>query len=439
MADKTKQHLGGVSTPLAALAATVLLLATAPTNAGWMPRGIAVAGAAHSLKKNLGESVDLAGEIVRAAFEMDAREVGRLSEEMKRLPGKIVRDAFPVLAAGAGAVGVARSSGQKLKEGLKSAERKIGRFVAGVGGTIADARAALAIDEGERGWYESKTGILGKAPLPKPAIAIAASAPNNVAGVGAWSTGQDRSEKPADIEGRGNGTPGRGPKSFDWNGDWSVTDDGWSGWDRSDSRYDDEVRYEARVGYFALHCWGVEAVDRRSPFYPIMKKRMEDNNCPNENADQALTDDWDDRDGAQDDYTAALADALGDDEDASAGSDYAAALSALEAREAEALRKAERRQQEEAERRRQEEAERLAVAQRRHRAEEREQREFEEELAAARRSQQTFQNTFNQGIQMLNQQLQMLQSIQAGQGRAVGSGSVDDDDYYCPDGNCGTE
>ena len=141
---------------LAAVAlAAALLVPAAPAEAGWLGRGLGVAGAARSLKRNLGEAVDLLDDTLGAAIQGDFEEVERLSGELREVPGRIITDAFPVLSIGAGAIEKAEAVG----EGLKTVRRRVGRFV---GEAVTDARMAL-----ETGEYELETGVLDpKRPLP---------------------------------------------------------------------------------------------------------------------------------------------------------------------------------------------------------------------------------------------------------------------------------
>lgn len=147
----------GVAADLAAVAlAAALLLPAAPAEAGgWLGRAVGVAGAARSLKRNMGEAVDLLEETLGAAVQLDHEEVERLSGELIRFPGRIMTDAFVALSIGAGALEKAKAA----NEGLKTVRQRVGRFV---GDAVTDARMAL-----ETGEYELETGVLDpKRPLP---------------------------------------------------------------------------------------------------------------------------------------------------------------------------------------------------------------------------------------------------------------------------------
>ena len=148
-------HIGIAAGLAAAALAAALLLPAAPAEAGWLGRGIGVAGAARSFKRNLGEAVDLLDDTLGAAIQGDFEEVERLSGELREVPGRIITDAFPVLGIGAAALEKAEGT----REWLKAAPRRVGRFV---GDAVADARMAL-----ETGRYEIEAGVLDpKRPLP---------------------------------------------------------------------------------------------------------------------------------------------------------------------------------------------------------------------------------------------------------------------------------
>ena len=149
-------------------------VAAPPASASWLPRVIGGVGIVYSVHKNLGESAGRLGDMLDAYMQGGIEKVRAISEEFDRLPGKIVRDAFPVLTVGLRAVDAAGAARERLRQGLNSAERKIGRFVGGVvneaGRVVADARAALMIDPDERQLYEHGIGILDDTPLTVPAI-----------------------------------------------------------------------------------------------------------------------------------------------------------------------------------------------------------------------------------------------------------------------------
>ena len=173
MTDKTMRRLGSActiaTTPLAV--ALLVLSCAMPAQAGWLARGAGVAGAGSALKENLDDLVDRFGEMTDAAVSGDSAKAADVWAKVKVTPGRIIKDAFPVLKLGHAAL----AAKGRVRNRLKSAERKIGRFVRRTGEAAADARAALAVGKGERSWYESASGILAKAQLP-PVRALAARA-----------------------------------------------------------------------------------------------------------------------------------------------------------------------------------------------------------------------------------------------------------------------
>ena len=102
------------------------------------------------MRKNFGEAGDQLDALLSAAIRGDTAEVGRLSGDLMKLPVDIVVDAFPVLTTGAGALDAAGAAREKVRRRLEAAKRRVGRLVGAAGGTVADARAALAVDEDER-------------------------------------------------------------------------------------------------------------------------------------------------------------------------------------------------------------------------------------------------------------------------------------------------
>ena len=381
MMHRPKRRLRLVPHPAAVPVAAVLLLCAAPAGAGWLDRGIGVGGAGHALKETLEENTGIFGRMLGAAIEGDDAKVSELAGEIAKTPGKLIRRAFPVLEAP-----------QAVAEKLKSAKRKIGRFADGVGERLAgagvalatDARAALAIDRnGKDGGWNDVTLLEGES-LPAPAgskftapryesaadvlAALRGEAPRKAGGAGEkpaasswdfeeWVVSEqearphcygvvDLDTLPADCFGparaeapaakRTEAAPQAG--GFDWaSGEWAAEDTGWSGWDDSDPRYSEEDRNAARVGVFAARCWGVDGVSKHGAMgglYGLMKERMQRNECPNEEANQALTGD------AGDEYAAALAGVLDEDPAAPAGDDYLAALNTLEEKEEEGRERA---------------------------------------------------------------------------------------------------
>ena len=149
MADKTMRRFGSAPRTLAAtpLAAALLVLSCAmPAEAGWLARGTGVAGAGHALKENLGDLLDHFSEMSDAVISGDDAKAADVWAKVKGTPGRIIKDAFPVLKLGDAAL----AAKERAKDRLKSAERKIGRFVRRTGEAAADVRAALAIRKSGR-------------------------------------------------------------------------------------------------------------------------------------------------------------------------------------------------------------------------------------------------------------------------------------------------
>ena len=91
------------------------LLLVAPAEANWLARGSAVLGVGYSLKRNLGKGIDLMGEALDAAMHGDVERVREIGEEIEALPGRLIRDAFPVFKLGAAVRDATVSAGEKLK------------------------------------------------------------------------------------------------------------------------------------------------------------------------------------------------------------------------------------------------------------------------------------------------------------------------------------
>ena len=392
MTDETMRRFGSArtiaATPLAVaiLALTCAMPASAArTEAGWLARGTGVAGAGYALKENLGDLVDRFREMTDAAFSGDSAKAADVWAKVKGTPGRIIKDAFPVLKLGDAALAA------KARV-LESAERKVGRFVRRTGEAAADVRAALAVGKRERDWYESGTGVLGKEPLPVAVVSGARTAPAPQANADPWGAAPTaaaaRNPDPGGVTGGGAADSAAG--GYVWNAEGT--------------------------GFVALPS------DWRDP----------------KGTATAAAD-------PDDAYAAALDAALGDDPTTGSG-DYRAALGALETREAErreaervaaARREAERREAErvaaarrEAER---QEAERVAAAERR---EAKRQRRRDAEYA--RRRQEQFANSIQQSVNMMRQTLQILQGSGTSQPSGRGS-SYAPKKRYCPAGvSCGS-
>ena len=220
MTGKTMRRFASAPTLAATpLAAALLVLSCAmPAEAGWLARGTGVAGTGNALKENLGDLLDRFSEMSDATMSGDATKAEAVWAKVKQTPGRIIKDAFPVLKLGDAAL----AAKEGVEERLKSAERKIGRFVGGVGETVADARAALAVGAGERDWYESGTGILAKAPLPAAAVSGIRAAANSEPKADPWADDTTTAGQSGDVWGDDAGEDGRG--THDWASAGTETD-----------------------------------------------------------------------------------------------------------------------------------------------------------------------------------------------------------------------
>ena len=411
MTDKTMRRFGSArtiaATPLAVaiLALTCAMPASAArTEAGWLARGAGVAGAGYALKENLGDLVDRFDEMTDAAFSGDSAKAADVWAKVKGTPGRIVKDAFPVLKLGDAAL----AAKARVKDRLESAERKVGRFVRRTGEAAADVRAALAVGKRERDWYESGTGVLAKEPLPVAVVSGARTAPAPQAKADPWGAAPTaaaaRSPDPGGATG-GGAAVGRvwnaqGTGSVALPADWRDRQDPWDAAPTAAAARSPEPGGVTDGGAAAGYVWNAEGTG-------IV----------------ALPSDWREPKGTataaadpDDAYAAALDAALGDDPTTGSG-DYRAALGALETREAErqeaervaaARREAERQEAErvaaarrEAERR---EAERVAAAERREA-----ERQMRRDAEDARRRQEQFVNSIQQTVNTMQQTLQTLQ------------------------------
>ena len=414
MTDETMRRFGSARTIAATpLAVAILVLSCAmPAEAGWLARGTGVAGAGYALKENLGDLVDHFGEMFDAAISGDAAKVADVWAKVEGTPGRIVKDAFPVLKLGDAAL-AAKAWG---KDRLKSAERKIGRFVRGTGETVADVRAALAVGKGERDWYESVTRVLAKEPLPVAGVSGARTAPAPQAKADPW--GPAPTAAAARTPDPGGATGGSAAVGRVWNAqgtgsvalppDWRDRQDPWGAAPTAAAARSPDPGGVTGGGAAVEYVWNAEGTGL-----------------------VALPSDWRDPKGTataaadpDDAYAAALGAALGDDPTTGTG-DYRAALGALETREAE-RQEAERREAERQEAERQEaerrEAERVAAAARREaeaeRAENERQRwqaETERRQAEAEQVTQEMYRQLNQSLQQLNQQIYRNLQRQIGQ------------------------
>ena len=153
-----------------------VLVSSAPADAGWLDRARGIGAGAQvyaqvsafrSVKQNLGTLTGLFGDMVDAVGEGDDGRIGEVWSDIQDVPGKIVRDAFPVL----GLVESASAALEGARERLEAAKARIERLV-GKAGDIASL-APLAISREERPFYEWTVGILEDEPLPEIAYAEA--------------------------------------------------------------------------------------------------------------------------------------------------------------------------------------------------------------------------------------------------------------------------
>ena len=158
----------GRPTGQACLLAAVLA-SSAPADAGWLDRArgmgtgaqvYAQVSAFRSVKQNLGTLTGLFGDMLDAAGEGDGKRVGEIWSDIRDVPGKIARDAFPVL----GLVETASAALEGARERVGAAKARIERLVDKAGGIAS--LASLAISREERPFYEWTAGILGDEPLP---------------------------------------------------------------------------------------------------------------------------------------------------------------------------------------------------------------------------------------------------------------------------------
>ncbi|MDE0005390.1 MAG: hypothetical protein OXQ29_22085 [Rhodospirillaceae bacterium] len=152
----------------------MVLVPWAPADADWLDRARGVGTGAQvyaqvsafrSIKQNLGTLTGLFGEMLDASLEGDTRRVGEVWSDIRDVPGKIVRDAFPVM----GLVESASAALEGARERVGAARARIERLVGGAGGIASPA--SLAISREERPFYEWTVGVLGDEPLPVIAYA----------------------------------------------------------------------------------------------------------------------------------------------------------------------------------------------------------------------------------------------------------------------------
>ena len=148
MAQRSNRH-GCTTRVLSASTIAVFLFAAAPAEAGWLGRGIAVGGVGYSVKKNLGELIDDAGEVLSGAIQGDTKRVEAGWKEVQRFPIKLIVDAFPILRIGS-----------VVNERVASAKARVKQLFDRTGKAIADPRVALVVSN------EEEARLLGGPRLP---------------------------------------------------------------------------------------------------------------------------------------------------------------------------------------------------------------------------------------------------------------------------------
>ena len=307
-----------------------------------------------------------------AAIRGDDAAIAEGKRELEQTQGRLIGNSFPVLVG-------AKALKDSLAEKLKSAKSRIDRFMGGDGRAVVDERAALAIDHDDGKKRGAGAEIPGGGPLPVSTGTVFVAKRSEPAAdhsnvPGGWTdsaTGRSRSwtewaanehrtrphcygivdpenlapdcpNREAVGKAAASGTAGTGQESqvagVDRGTGESAAEGGkWSERDKSAGYVSDVDRESAQVSVFAVRCWGVPGVNEYHPFYPIMKKRMQRNDCLKEEAEGKL------RGDATKEYAAVLADTLAEDGAAEGGGDYRDALSSLETREAERQARLEKR------------------------------------------------------------------------------------------------
>ena len=259
MSGKRVQRRGTARSVTVGVALLALVL-VAPVEANWLARGSGVLGVGYSLKRNLGEGIDLMGEALDAAMHGDAERMREISEEIEALPGRLIRDAFPVFKLGAAVRDATAAAGERLKSAagriprlrsetlgamassrkrLRSVPLKVRRYYGDAGEGGADPRMALAIDEEERALFAADVTIPGEevlAAVPAStatgdgaaeAGASAASGWDEVAGSDPWAADEGESRSSGwDEEPASGGMQVAGAKVEATSGEEVVDDDG---------------------------------------------------------------------------------------------------------------------------------------------------------------------------------------------------------------------
>ena len=188
------------------LAAALALLVAMPAEAGqWLARGSAVLGVGYALKRNLGDGVDLMGEAFEAAIKGDVKRVREIGNEIEALPGRLVRDAFPVLGLAGKARDAAAAAGRKLKSAVRGLPR-LGADAVGAASASKERLRSVALkvrryygddEEGEADPYaalaeEEDRAAAGTKPLDRKALAALPVATASGGGEKAGTAAPDR-------------------------------------------------------------------------------------------------------------------------------------------------------------------------------------------------------------------------------------------------------
>ena len=157
-----KNWRSGFLTGFAILTMVALLLAAQPVEANLLGRAIGVGGVGHSLKTNFEENLGALNQMFDGFFENNQEKVADAWNTVKDTPRRLIVHAFPVLDTADALRGRVGSAKAKVKRFVGRARDTVG----GVREAVSDARAALAINRDEWKWYKSKAKILDGRPLP---------------------------------------------------------------------------------------------------------------------------------------------------------------------------------------------------------------------------------------------------------------------------------
>ncbi len=343
----------------------VPVISAAPAKGTWLSRsrvtvGVAAgAGSALLLKKNLenrqGEQFGILNRSYDAFEKGDKRKLDAVSDESRKIPGRLMVDQLPLLKVGTFVNEKYQKAKRAVTEKLQNAKRRIKRWF----GRDSEIDHGLALAPVESG---SERELLGRKPLPKPrkirfSRRTLPAIPDGNPGAAAWGA-QDAprarvASKPAHS-----------------------------------SSFEEWVKEEQRA---RPNCYGIvsdaAAAECESDSWDgKWNARKPEKPLPSQNRD-------DQRDKARRDYEAALSRAVGENTGTSGSGDYRDALNDLEVKEKQAREATERLtrqaavENEAAEERRRYEA----------------QREVERRRETARRQAETVRKNQMRAIQSINQ------------------------------------